>query len=204
MRRETLLLGIDPKLHLPSILCSSQTLCVHVCTCIQCFPIHHLVLWGMKCPFQVNPYSFVFCLDSWVSYHQSKFHSGSTMAYLNMTLDNMLCSWWPWGGGWGTLVAYFVTTLVPHEPYLSNIDGRVQTWANIHDNVCAEVLVGGNIEAVWEEMNIWNAIDMSGWHLDCKSQSKQRFLQAESLEQARVLEFSPSLDYHCHCWRLRS
>ena len=30
--------------------------------------------------------------------------------------------------------------LTPQESYLSNIDGRVQTRANIHDDVCAEVL----------------------------------------------------------------
>lgn len=41
---------------------------------------------------------------------------------------------------WGTSVAKSLTTLIPLEPYLSNIDGRVQTGANIHDNVCTEVL----------------------------------------------------------------
>lgn len=33
-----------------------------------------------------------------------------------------------------------MTTLVTHVPYLSNINGRVQTGADIHDNICAEVL----------------------------------------------------------------
>ena len=42
---------------------------------------------------------------------------------------------------WSTSVAKSVTTLTPQESYLSNVDGRVQTGANIHDDVCAEVLV---------------------------------------------------------------
>lgn len=42
---------------------------------------------------------------------------------------------------WGTSVAKSVTTLTSQESYLSNVDGRVQTGANIHDDVCVEVLV---------------------------------------------------------------
>lgn len=44
------------------------------------------------------------------------------------------------GGGGGISVAEFITTQVPCEPYLPNVDGRVQTGANIHDDVCAKVL----------------------------------------------------------------
>lgn len=56
-----------------------------------------------------------------------------------MTLDKML-----WlvalGRGWGTSVAESITTQDPCESYLPNVDGRVQTAANIHDDVCAKVL----------------------------------------------------------------
>lgn len=42
-----------------------------------------------------------------------------------------------------TPVAKSLTTLLTRVPYLSNINGRVQTGANIHDNVSAEVLKAG-------------------------------------------------------------
>lgn len=40
-------------------------------------------------------------------------------------------------------MAKSLTTLLTRVPYLSNINGRVQTGANIHDNVSAEVLKAG-------------------------------------------------------------
>lgn len=63
---------------------------------------------------------------------------------------------------WGTSVAKSPTTLIPQEPYLSNIDGRVQTGANIHDNVCAEVLEWIAQQKQFEKKGMYGIIDGSG------------------------------------------